>query len=103
MLWGITTAHSVTVYLFSRGFSVSMIQLYFLMGVWPMLGALFVVIISTVINAWLGLLQQRLQKKILAFKGTRTKILNEVITGIKVSIIMEIKHSLTRKKNQCSI
>ena len=64
-------------------FTVSMIQLYMLMG-WAMFGGLAVVIVATITNAWLGRLQQRLQKQILAFKATRVKILNEIISGIKV-------------------
>lgn len=61
-----------------------MVQLYLLMGGWAMFGGLAVVIVATVVNAWLGLLQQKLQKQILAYKGTRVKILNEIISGIKV-------------------
>ena len=50
-----------------------------------MLGGLAVVIIAIVVNACLGVLQQKLQKQILALKASRVKILNELIGGIKVS------------------
>ena len=63
-----------------------MAQLWLFMGI-AMLGGLAVVVLATIINGYLGRLQQRLQKQILALKGKRIKILNEVINGIKVSLL----------------
>ena len=49
-----------------------------------MFAGLAVVIITTATTGWIGRVLQRLQRQILTFKGSRVKILNEIINGIKV-------------------
>ena len=49
-----------------------------------MFAGLAVVIITIATTGWIGRVLQRLQRQILTFKGSRMKILNEIINGIKV-------------------
>ena len=64
-----------------------MAQLYLLLD-WVMFAGLAVVIITTATTGWIGRVLQRLQRQILTFKGSRVKILNEIINGIKVKHII---------------
>ena len=64
-------------------FSVIIAQLYLLMDL-VMFAGLAVVIITIATTGWIGRVLQRLQRQILTFKGSRMKILNEIINGIKV-------------------
>lgn len=63
--------------------TVSMIFLYFTMGISTFVG-LGVMVVLILINAWLGSWSRMLHKRQMAYKDSRVRIINEVLNGIKV-------------------
>lgn len=67
-------------------FVVTSFSLYLIwnqMGV-ATLGCIAVIIVISLVNMYLGKLQEKYQRSLLTLKSSRIKLLNEVLNGIKV-------------------
>ena len=62
---------------------IAMISLYFTMGI-SIFAGVGVMLAMIPLNAWLGGWSRMIHMKQMKFKDTRTKIINEVLNGIKV-------------------
>jgi ABC-type bacteriocin/lantibiotic exporter with double-glycine peptidase domain len=65
------------------------------------LGCVAVILIISLVNMYLGKLQEKYQGTILTLKSSRIKLLNEVLNGIKVHVIKE--KVLIMKYNYCVV
>ena len=73
--------------LLASPFSVvaAMVFLYFTLGI-SIFAGVGIMIALIPINAWLGSWRRRLHVKQMAYKDFRTKVINEVLNGIKVCV-----------------
>jgi ATP-binding cassette subfamily C (CFTR/MRP) protein 3 len=69
---------------------VAIVSLYFSMGI-SIFAGVGIMIAMIPVHAYLGGWTRTLQVKQMAFKDSRTKIINEVLHGIKVHVHSEIR------------